>query len=208
MRRTRFIGITGAAVAAVVLITGTAGPAWAKGPSEGTITGEGIDAPISVLGEGTPSGGALIDQVGFFPATFRQIPDPMLATAPTADLGPSFVLAWVVPGPDDRTDTIRQVLYPYAAGGPLVSTEPGQSVFGTERTKGGWYRAPAALLTTLRGLGLPAHSALAGGAAGSEPSSRSASSSPWAATMVAVAAITLLIGLVASSRRGRRTVAT
>lgn len=151
------------ALAVVVAVMFHAWPASAKGPSEGTIEGDGIDAPIVIgFGEGTPSGDRLIDAVGFFPAVFEQTPDPMLDAQPTPGLGPELTLSWTVPGPDGEIWEIVQLLYPYADGGPLVYTDPGQLVFEGMRTRGGWFRAPDRLITMLGGIGVPTEDELTG----------------------------------------------
>ena len=67
--------------AVLVLATAMAGPAAAKGASGGSIEGEGLDAPISLdsMGEGMPGGMTMMEDVGFFAATFGQAPNPTLA---------------------------------------------------------------------------------------------------------------------------------
>jgi len=173
-------------------------PAAAKGPSEGTIEGEGLDAPIAIGdGEGTPGGDELIGDVGFFEVTFGQIPSRALASAPTEDLGPRLTLRWVVPGPDGRDDIIVQDLYPYAAGGPLTYTEPGQAFFETEQTIGGWFRAPEQLVTTLQELGVPSLDALTG--AGGAGDGRRTRWAPIGASLLAV--LLLGAGLAVFGRR-------
>src|SRR5438105_12718243 len=95
-------------------------PVHAKGPDAATIDGVGLPAPISLAGpeDGPGTFPALVEQTGFFPAVFKREPDPMRATAPTADLGPKLVVTWNVPqGPE--ASSLQQDLYPYAAGGPL-----------------------------------------------------------------------------------------
>ena len=175
-----------------------AAPAHAKGPSGGTVEGEGLATPISITqGEGTTTGGQLIEDVGFFDATFGQIPSHMLDSAPTDDLGPKLTIHWAVPGPNSEDDEIVQVLYPYADGGPVVYTEPGQVFFTTEHTRGGWFRTPAAerLLTTLHGLGLPSRDALTASDAGG--------GTRWTPIGASLAAVILLVAgfAVALSRR-------
>jgi hypothetical protein len=181
--------------ALVVLVT--AAPAHAKGPSEGTIEGEGLDAPLAIgYGEGTPGGDRIIEDVGFFEVTFGMTPSRVVEEAPTDDLGPRFVIRWRVPGPSGEDDEIVQELYPYADGGPLTYTEPGQPFFTTERTRGGWYRGPDRLLTTLEAMGLPALDDLEHGG-----------SVRWAPIGASLAAVVLLGVGLAVAGRGRRRVA-
>lgn len=153
-------------VFAALLITAVAMPAAAKGASEATITGAGLDAPISVTtgGEGDPNGPGdltrLGDHTGFFPAVFGQRPDPMRTEAPAGQLGPEYTITWVLPGPvDDRE--IVMLVYPFAEGGAVSFVEPGQPYFEVEETQGGWYVGGERLHTTLVDLGLPATAELA-----------------------------------------------
>ena len=128
--------------------------ALAKGPSEGAISGPGFSKTVQVLNDGGPGtpGGDLTQEAGFFPAAFGQSPDPMLHAKPSGSLGPRYTVVWTVPGNGGRP--IRQVLYPYAVGGAVTYTRPGQPIFGMA-TRGGWYRDPN-LKQTLVGVGLPA----------------------------------------------------
>jgi len=177
-----------------------AGPAPAKGPSGGELHGGGLDAPIVIgFGEGTPGGDRLIEDVGFFDATFGQIPTRMLDDAPTTDLGPKLTLTWTVPGPTGVDDVIVQDVYPYAEGGPVTYTEPGQPFFGVERTVGGWFRSPARLVDALQELGLPDEGALSGTGDGGR--------TRWAPIGASLAAVVLLGGGLALFGRRRREVA-
>jgi hypothetical protein len=137
-----------------------AATAQAKGPIAATIDGPGTGGGISLGGNGEPGSGAplgnLSDQAGLFPAAFGQTPDPMLAGRPKGDLGPRYTITYRLPGPNGEESSIRQDLYPYAAGGPLTYTRPGQRFFDTRTTRGGWYRGTAALKQTLVEAGLPA----------------------------------------------------
>jgi hypothetical protein len=192
--RTKFAVVI-TALALVVL----AGSAQAKGPSDGAIEGEGLPAPIRINdGEGTAGGNRLIEDVGFFEAAFGMVPSPMMAEAPTGDLGPQLTLRWTGPGPEGDDSVIVQELYPYAEGGPLVYTEPGQVFFVTEHTNGGWFRARDRLLTTLQSMGLPPVGALSGG-------SPSADGTRWDLVGASLAAVVLLgAGLTLFSRRRER----
>ena len=144
-----------AATAAIAFPTA----ALAKGPSEATISGPGLEGGAIHLrgGGGDPSSGSplgkLTEYAGFFPATFGQVPDPMLRHRPRGSLGPKYLIVWTVPG--GGTARLQQDLYPYARPGPLTYMRPGQSFFGTQRTHGGWFAAPAAIKSTLVGAGLP-----------------------------------------------------
>jgi hypothetical protein len=143
-------------LAAIALVLPTA--AVAKGPGGASIDGPGTGGGININGDGESGGtplGDLTQLAGFFPATFGQEPDPMLQSRPKGDLGPKYTITYTVPGPNNESDKIRQDLYPYAEGGPVTYTKPGQPFFGTEHTRGGWYQSPPVLLDTLVAAGLP-----------------------------------------------------
>jgi MYXO-CTERM domain-containing protein len=130
----------------------------AKGPSKASISGPGLDSPLSVSGNGEGGTGplaVLTMEGGFFQTTFGQTPDSRLPGKPSRELGPRYTLDYTVPGPSGMSDHIKQDLYPYARGGPVTYTPPGQRFFGTEKTIGGWYRASAELKRTLVEQGLP-----------------------------------------------------
>jgi hypothetical protein len=130
--------------------------ASAKGPTEGSISGPGFSKVVKVLydGGGGSAGDNLTQESGFFPAAFGQSPDPMLHRKPAGPLGPRYTIAWKVPGGGGAMFRIRQDLYPYARGGAVTFTKPGQPIFDMS-TRGGWYRDPG-LKRTLVSLGLPA----------------------------------------------------
>jgi hypothetical protein len=129
--------------------------ALAKGPSEATITGPGLDKAIVITGpeeEGSPMM-TFADAAGFFPAVFGQQPDPMLPGRPKGDLGPKYRIEYKVPAPDGGTDSIAQDLYPYAAPSAVTYTKAGQKIFDMT-TVGGWW-SNSALKDQLVALGLP-----------------------------------------------------
>ena len=130
--------------------------AHAKGASEATVTGPGLDKPL-FFGGGEQDGTAvmgLVESAGFFPAVFSQTPDPMLKDAPPGPLGPKYTIHYVVPGNNGRG--IEQDVYPYAKPTPITYMRPGQPMFDG-KTIGGWYAAPPALKQQLVAKGLPRH---------------------------------------------------
>ena len=137
-----------------------AAPAFAKGATQATIKGPGLKKSGLVLrsaGGGDPSSGSklgrLADAAGFFPAVFDQQPDPMLPERPKGTLGPKYTVAYVMPGPNGTTSTIRQDLYPYAKPYALSYTRPGQPFFDRgQGTHGGWFMTTSAVRAVL---GLP-----------------------------------------------------
>jgi hypothetical protein len=123
--------------------------ALGKGASQAEITGPGLADPIFLAGEGQAGGERLMrlaEAAGFFAATFGQTPDPMLDRRPTGSLGPRYRITYVMPGPNNELDEIRQDLYPYAQPTPVSYTPPKQPFFGTEQTRGGWYVASTSFL--------------------------------------------------------------
>ena len=107
--------------------------AFAKGPSEASISGPGLDKTIVLAGIGDSSD--LTQDTGFFPAVFGQSPDPMLPGRPSGELGPEFTIRYVVPGGNSTSFRLTQELYPYAAGGALTYMKPGQPIFGADHER-------------------------------------------------------------------------
>ena len=133
--------------------------AQAKGPVGADIDGPGLAAPITLRGEGESGNGtefgALVDDAGFFPAVFEETPSPMLAGRPAGDLGPKYVITWLVPGSSGE-DRVTQEAYPFAKAGPFTYMAPGQRVLDGMQTRGGWFPARDSLRRRLVSLGVPA----------------------------------------------------
>lgn len=132
--------------------------ALGKGPSGAEMSGPGDGGGISFTGGGETGGtplGDLTQMGGFFALTFGQEPDPTLASRPAGDLGPKYTITYTVPGPNNELDKLQQDIYPYALGGPVTYMKPGQKFFGTEETRGGWFKAAPVLKDTLVQAGLP-----------------------------------------------------
>ena len=186
----------------LVAVAGLALPAaaTAKGPSGASIDGPGTGGGIDITGTMQPGSqlGDLTTWSGFFPAVFRQTPDPMLDARPEGDLGPKYEVTYTVPGPGGETWTIKQDLYPYVKRGPITYMKPGQEIFETEGTRGGWYLAEIALKDLLVDAGLPA----------TPPSKTSAvdaaAVSTGTALLLAAAAALLLLGSAFLLRRRAR----
>jgi hypothetical protein len=152
----------------LALIAPTA--ALAKGASEATIEGPGLDGTVVIPGDGEGGGttlGRLVELSGFFPSVFEQTPNPMLDTKPDVELGPRYIVRYVMPGPEGQTSILEQELYPYARPYPVSYTKPGQPFWGAtsqdaaarrdgQHTYGGWYVSTAELTQTLGAIGLPA----------------------------------------------------
>jgi hypothetical protein len=143
-----------AAAAALAVPAGAA----AKGASQATIDGPGLDGAVTVGGNGESGGtplGDLGQYSGFFPAVFGQSPDPTVTKRPAGNLGPRYEIVWTVPGPNGDS-TIRQDVYPYAQPEPVTYMKPGQKFWDGQSTHGGWYVGDSLLKDTLTAAGLPA----------------------------------------------------
>jgi hypothetical protein len=145
-------------VALVFALLVIPGFADGKGATAATITGDGIAAPIQVEGSdgrGNYPVGDLADKTAFFDSILSQTPTHVVQTQPTQSLGPKLVIDWTMPTGEATTTIIRQDVYPYADGGPVVFTAPDQPLWAGDKSTGGWFRAPLSLTTTLHGLGVP-----------------------------------------------------
>jgi hypothetical protein len=126
--------------------------AFAKGAQQLTVTGPGVSAPIRLTNstEAFTSLNTIAEKAGLFhpPA------DRLTATRPFGDLGPRYVATydWLIA--QDTTAPLRQELYPFADGGAVAYTPPGQRV-GRGSFAAGWYRAGAELTMILVGMGVP-----------------------------------------------------
>jgi hypothetical protein len=154
-------------LAAAALLVALPTAAQAKGASAATISGGSVD-PITLKGDGEPGSGTelanLADQAGVWALLFEDGPGGELSVAPADQRGPRYTIAWIFPNGQGTEDTVRQSVWPYAAGGPLTYMASGQPVLdGT--TKGGWFRATDTLRQTLVSLGLPDRQPLAAPAA-------------------------------------------
>jgi hypothetical protein len=170
--------------------------ALGKGPSGAEIDGPGTGGGINISGGGESGGtplGDLTQMGGFFALTFGQEPDPTLASRPSGDLGPKYTITYTVPGPNNELDKLKQDVYPYAPGGPVTYMKPGQQFFGTEETRGGWFKAAPVLKDTLVQAGLPKLSP--GGSSSDDSSFLSAellSAMAGAALLIAAATVIFL----------------
>jgi hypothetical protein len=150
----RLIAVTalaaGLSIAAAVTL---ATPAFAKGPSQASITGPGLVRAVVVSGNGEPGEqgrlASLAEQTGLFTVMFGAgagisgaAPARLHSPPPQAALGPRYTLVYTVPGvtprPGQPFGRVRQDLYPGAAGGPLIYTPPGQQGFGGPLPVTGW----------------------------------------------------------------------
>jgi hypothetical protein len=203
----------------VLTAPGLAASAW--GPSaasaaaccemDAVIDGDGLDAPIELDTRDFVDLDLGLTDFGFF--VEPPIGDErrrLLEMAPTSSLGPGFTVTWTIGGQTE----IVQDLYPYAMGGPLVHTEPGQvfSAVDDAEVRGGWFPADPQLVTGLRSVGLPDRTPPASrdttSDSGSAPTSRppgdeSRPSSRWRLLGIMLAAV-LLAGTAATVGVRRR----
>jgi hypothetical protein len=186
-----------AAISSVVI----AGPASAKVESitEANVTGPGLEGGLRIEApdtEGLWESG--IDVAGGLDDARVDSVEELGLTP--ADLGPSYRVTYRFDGDDDL---IRQDLYPYAKGGPVTYTPPGQEL--TPRPGGpaglkmpmlaGWYQSSLGFFNYLVDHGLPERNPVAP-VATREPApdtAPGARTAPWAGIVV------VLVGLAALS---------
>jgi hypothetical protein len=164
--RMRAVGVV--VLAALLLAIPTA--ALAKGASAAAIRGPGLRAPIVLRGLGEPGTetrlAELASRAGLFAAIFGQVEEgQLLGDRPSGDLGPRYTVAYTIPVEDNGSVEVVQDVYPYAAGGPVSYTLPGQRLWAGQEVGAGWFRGPATLRTMLISLGLPKRAPKAGSTA-------------------------------------------
>jgi hypothetical protein len=172
-----------ATVVALTLVALVPTAAFAKGPTDATLTGPGIDGSIKLgvapweLGDGLPEAVegdngtateiargdlmALADDTRLWSA-LDSTGGAVASAPPTDDLGPRYGLTWTLIGPTPDGNEIVQDIYPYADGGAVTYIEPGTPYWGTEQFQGGWEVASPRLYETLVAAGLPSEPATAG----------------------------------------------
>jgi hypothetical protein len=143
----------------VVAAVAVALPAQAK--IEGTAFVSGPGLPGGGAGAGGGSGGGSIRMDGSdgngYPIISGLVePDRFLTSKPTGDLGPRYQARLLITTPNRQPDVVQH-LYPFAEGGPVLYTPPGQDFImaPSGQATGGWYRMPSELLRELRDRGLP-----------------------------------------------------
>lgn len=173
-----------------VIIVGGSSAALAKGARSATIDGGGLPGPIDVnAGSAGGDGFGLVrlaEAAGFFPAVFGQRPDPLIER-PSGELGPRFVITWLMPGPTESS-SIVQYLYPLAEAGAVTFTPADQDYLGPGTSVGGWYKGGLKLSKVLVDLGMPESATTTLTPQSRTSGDRSSSSS--------VPAVTLIAGLV------------
>jgi hypothetical protein len=138
---------------------GVAAPAGAKGlvPEKVDVRGAWLSEPLdppSTVASGERWFNEFASEAGYWQAAAPGS-DALTAAAPTKDLGPVLQVTWFTSLGTEVANEIRQEIYPYAAGGPLVHTAPDQPLFAQMTTGGGWFRAPDSLVSLLQQAGVP-----------------------------------------------------
>lgn len=134
-----------------------------------------------------------------------------------ADLGPRYLVTYRMDfGSGPEGDAIRQELYPYAKGGPVTYTPPGQKQTWEEDLTGmgtstpipsGWFRTNSGFFQYLVQNGLPATNPLAAAAETAprnEPAADAAPTSqtaPWAWVIIGLAGLAVLALVTPPVRR-------
>jgi hypothetical protein len=143
---------------ALIMGVAVAGPVSAKAYiAEATISGPGLGAGMTIEApytdglweSGIDVGGGLDDARADSIAALRLTP---------AELGPRYAAIYRFDvGPANPDDPIRQDLYPYAKGGPVTYTPPGQRLTGELgiRIVAGWYQSSLGFFHYLVDHGLP-----------------------------------------------------
>jgi hypothetical protein len=127
--------------------------ASAKGAQQITVTGPGLAAPIRLAN--SPETVTSLNRIAEKAGLFEHPADRDLPGRPSGDLGPRYVATydWLIA--QDTTVSLRQDLYPFADGGAVAYTPPGQRVGGGGRPPGGWYRGGPELTMLLVAAGVP-----------------------------------------------------
>ncbi len=132
-------------ITAGLLSAALALPALAKGPASATITGPGIDEPIVLDGDPHPDSGSHLAEfslaTGFWELAYGADVDggglEVLDIPPTKELGPEYVVVWSHGG---AGGDVMSLVYPHAAGGPLVFVESAVYIADMDmETHGGWF---------------------------------------------------------------------
>lgn len=171
-----------------------AGPASAKASiAEVNITGPGLGGGMRIEAPDTDglweSG---IDVAGGLDDTRAESVEELGLTP--ADLGPRYLVTY---GFDFSDDLIRQDLYPYAKGGPVTYTPPGQELTAGVNMPitAGWYQSSLGFLHYLVDHGLPERNPVASGVTrqAAPDTALRAETAPWEGIVV------VLVGLAALS---------
>ena len=148
MRRSLFV------IAGLALLVCWAPPAAAKGPTSAQLTGPGLRSPIEL----TTAMGVIADRTHASSLVFGLAGDTALAgSPPDVRRGPEYRLRFSVDlAAGGRQIVLDQHVFPFAEGGALVFTPPGQrNPFAPDALPGGWSHADPGLTDALVDAGVP-----------------------------------------------------
>jgi hypothetical protein len=189
------VGVVAAMALAVPAQAKIEGTAFIDGPGISGGTG-GSDGSGSIRMDGS-------DGAGYPVLSGMLEPGRYLTTRPDGNLGPRYEARLVITAPNGQPD-VTQHLYPFAEGGPVLYTPPGQEfvMSPTGEAPGGWYNAPAKLIRELHHRGLPTTPPAAAGPTDGTAATRSSEPGPSPVVWGLVFLAGLLIaGAVAGRRR-------
>jgi hypothetical protein len=192
-------GMLAAGMVAASVLAAVA-PAAAKGViAEANISGPGPGGRGSASGGGmkieAPAADTMWELSGASWMKVREDSVSELGLAP-ADLGPRYLVTYRYDfGPGREDDLIRQELYPYADGGPVTFTPPGQVLTGEGMAPigSGWFQADPGFFEFLVEEGLPDTKPLA---AVSQPP-------PWTWILAGLVGLAAVVALAAPRVRRR-----
>ena len=121
-------------------------PALAKGVIGVTIEGPCIAGPIFLESDGTSESAdqfhELFKATGFAEMVWGSVvtgENQLLTEQPEGKLGSEYRLTWIQMGPEGDLE-MPALLYPFAAGGPLIYMERGiEGIEGSGPIRGGWF---------------------------------------------------------------------
>lgn len=143
MRSNRVIA---ALVLGLVLIPALA--CLGKGPASATLSGPGIDKPITFLEEGSSFDSYRSVNTQLLSLTRLWSGGDPEPVDPPKDPGPAHIVTWVNMGPTTKSieeRTIRQYIYLQAKGGPVIHTPDQPALEGWGGRVIGWFAAPDGL---------------------------------------------------------------
>jgi hypothetical protein len=172
--------------------------------TSGTAAGKAAATKVKINGPGMTSPGTIARLSVVNRITLATLDDTNRtrierprSTGPAYELEFTFAVADANGG---RTEIIRQTLYPFAAGGPVVLTGRGEKIdmsFGPIRFDPGWFEVPRSTVRELRKVGLP-HVSPERETTTSSASHPETTQWPWFAGF---AALTVGAGAFAATRR-------
>ena len=191
------------AVVAVVAPLAVAAPAEAKGPESAVISGPGVESTRLTWISAEDDLATLLDVAFPWDEVGKE---PPRAEPPLEELGAMYAVTYHMPSIQghSRAGTVRQALYPFAEGGPLVYTPPSQRMLGLP-VDSGWQEASTRLTLLLRDLGADPDAAtnqtvVAPAAQTDAPADDTGSAWPWIAAGATGVGVLLGVGALWRTR--------